>query len=136
MFRAMELFSHLQSNLIPLEAQRDPVSLYATQDNTHQTVSLLLINKSNTSQLAQISGADNQFAISSCAEECGFIQHALDVSLAGYSMVVVTLHHSGNAETYSFIAPVGAVVCPCPAASVIHTFCGKKTDPLATSIPC
>jgi hypothetical protein len=136
MFRVMELFSHLQRNLIPLEAQRDPVSIYATQDNTHQTVSLLLINKSNTSQLAQISAGNNQFGISSCVVECGFIQHGLDVSLAGYSMVVVTLHHTGNAEAYSFIAPVGAVACPCPAAPVIHTLCGKKADPLATTIPC
>jgi len=136
MFRVMELFSHLQRNLVPLEAQRDPVSVYATQDNTHQTVSLLLINKSNTSQLAQISGGNNQFGISSCAVECGFIQHVLNVSLAGYSMVVVTLHHTGNAEAYSFIAPVGAVACPCPAAPVIYTLCGKKADPLATTIPC
>src|SRR5947207_131125 len=115
---------------------RDPVSVYATQDNTHQTVSLLLINKSNTSQLAQISGGNNQFGISSCAVECGFSQQVLDVSLAGYSMVVVTLHHTGNAEAYSFIAPVGAVACPCPAVPVIHTLCGKKVDPLATTIPC
>jgi hypothetical protein len=136
MFRVMELFSHLQRNLIPLEAQRDPVSVYATQDNTHQTISLLLINKSNTSQLAQIGGGNNQFGINSCAVECGFIPHVLDVSLTGYSMVVVTLHDTGNAEAYSFIAPVGAVACPCPAAPVIHTLCGKKADPLATTIPC
>jgi hypothetical protein len=136
MFRVMELFSHLQRNLVPLEAQRDPVSVYATQDNTHQTISLLLINKSNTSQLAQISGGNNQFGINSCAVECGFIPHVLDVSLAGYSMVVVTLHDTGNAEAYSFIAPVGAVACPCPTAPVIHTLCGKKADPLATTIPC
>jgi glycosyl hydrolase family 44 len=136
MFRVMELFSHLQSNLIPLEAQRDPVSVYATQDNAHQKVSLLLINKSNTPQLAQISGGDNQFGIASCTVDCGFIQHTLDVSLAGYSMVVVTLHLGGNAEAYSYIAPVETVACPCPAAPVIHTLCGKKSDPLATTIPC
>src|SRR5436853_2731430 len=73
MFRVMELFSHLQHNLIPLQVQRDPVSVYATQDATHQVVSLLFINKSSTSQLAQISGAKNSFAGSSW--------NSLDVSL-------------------------------------------------------
>ena len=55
MLRVMQVFSHLQHNLIPVAVQRDPSSIYATQDDTHQTVSLLFINKSATTQLAQYS---------------------------------------------------------------------------------
>src|SRR5947209_107929 len=125
MFQVMDLFSHLQHNLIPLEVQRDPVSVYATQDAAHQAVSLLFINKSSTPQLAQIRGAKNSFGSSSW--------NSLDVSLAGYAMVVITLHRTGNAEAYSFIAPAGNDSSTAP---VMHTLCGHKTDPLATTIPC
>src|SRR5204862_3049540 len=63
MFRVMELFSQLQHNLIPLEVQRDPVSVYATQDSTHQAVSLLFINKSSTSQLAEINSGNSLWSV-------------------------------------------------------------------------
>ncbi len=54
MERVMELFAHLQSNLVPLNIQHDPISVYATQDKGSQNVSLLFVNKSATTQLAQI----------------------------------------------------------------------------------
>src|SRR5260370_20644241 len=60
MLRVMQVFSHLQDTLIPVTIQRDPVSLYATQDNTHQSVSLLFANTSPMVQLAQVT-AHNQF---------------------------------------------------------------------------
>src|SRR5205823_6388051 len=53
MYRVMQLFSHLQHNLIPIAAQHDPTSIYATQDDKHQAVSLLFVNKLSTAQLAQ-----------------------------------------------------------------------------------
>ncbi|MDQ6659634.1 MAG: glycoside hydrolase family 44 protein, partial [Chloroflexota bacterium] len=64
MFRVMQLFGHLQHNLIPLAIQRDPISLYTTQDDSHQTISMLFINKSNQSQLAQIRPDTQPFATS------------------------------------------------------------------------
>ncbi|GAC1385571.1 MAG: alpha-L-arabinofuranosidase [Ktedonobacteraceae bacterium] len=125
MFRVMQLFSHLQPNLVPLEVQRDPVSVYATQDNTHQNVSLLFINKASTSQLVQINGNSNLFGISPWS--------SLNVSLTAYSMVVVTLHMNRSAEAYSFIAPASDNASTPP---VVHTVCGNKTDALANAIPC
>jgi hypothetical protein len=127
MFRVMELFSRLQRNLVPLEAQRDPVSVYATQDDSHSTASLLFINKSPTTQLAQISAQNSLFMISPWT--------SLDVSLKGYSMVVVTLHRngSGSDEAYSFTAPANN---DASTGLVVHAICGNKTDALPNALPC
>jgi hypothetical protein len=45
--RVVQLFLHLQNNLIPVAIERYAVSLYATQDDTQQVLSLLfkLISK-------------------------------------------------------------------------------------------
>ena len=53
MLRVMQLFAHLQRNLVPLQTQSQAVSVYATQDEKGQTVSLLFINKSDSPQQAQ-----------------------------------------------------------------------------------
>ena len=80
MFRVMELFSHLSHNLIPLEVERDPMSTYATQDDKHQTVSLLFVNKAATGQFVQITSNKNLFGASPW--------HNLNVNIPGYSIVV------------------------------------------------
>ena len=126
MLRVMQVLGQLQHNLIPLEVQRDPVSVYATQDNAHQTVSLLFINKSSESQLAQISGGSNLLGISPWA--------GLDISLSADSIIAVTLHRNNTAEAYSYIVP--AANDAQTAGPVLHTICGHKTDTLANTIPC
>ncbi|MEO8971610.1 MAG: hypothetical protein ABI406_08440 [Ktedonobacteraceae bacterium] len=125
MLRVMQIFSHLQHNLIPVQTQRDPISMYATQDNAHHTVSLLFINKSNTPQLAQISSTNQFLSVSAWP--------TLNVTIAGYSMVVITLHRGGNAEAYSYIPPTSNDSSVTP---VLHTVCGNKSDALANEIPC
>ena len=129
MERVIELFGHLQHNLVPLAVQHTPVSVYATQDDTHETISLLFVNKSTIPQLAQISPI-TQFATLS-------LWHNLDVTLAGDSIVVVTLHRGGGSDTYaiaySYIVPAHDDPT---VASVRYTVCGNKTDALANDIPC
>lgn len=125
MFRVMQLFSHLQDNLIPIEVQGHAVNIYATQDNTHQTVSLLLVNNSATTQLAQVSAQNKFFGISSW--------HDLDISLSGYSIAVVTLHRNGGAEAYSYRVPT---VDDATVAPLTHTICGYQSDVLANKVPC
>jgi hypothetical protein len=127
MLRVMELFSHLQHNLIPLEVQRDPVSIYATQNDNHQAVSLLFVNKSPSTQLVQVSAANSLFMTNPW--------NSLAISLMGNSIVTVTLHRNGTGsdEAYSFIAPASSDASTAP---VIHTTCGNKTDPLANATPC
>jgi len=125
MYRVMQLFSHLQPDLIPINVQGHDVNIYATQDNAHQTVSLLLINNSATTQLAQVSAQNTFFGFSDW--------HDLDVSLSGYSMAVVTLHRSGGAESYSYKVPT---VDQTDTTQLVYAPCGSQTDVLANSAPC
>jgi hypothetical protein len=127
MERVMELFGHLQHHLVPLAIQRDPISVYATQDDTHKTVSLLFVNKSVIPQLAQISPVTSFASISPWP--------TLDISLAGDSITVVTMHRSGSdtATAYSYIAPAHDDPTVAP---IRYTVCGNKTDVLASDIPC
>ncbi len=125
MFRVMQIFTHLQSNLIPLGIQREPISVYATQDDAHSTVSLLFINKSANNELAHIEPANTIFGTSPW--------QSLDISLSGYSMVLVTLHHGGGPDAWYFDVPTNAQ----PAIGLLQQVtCGNKTDPLAYNIPC
>ena len=121
----MELFSHLQHDLIPLQIQRDPVSVYATQDDTHQTVSLLFINKSGTNEFAEVSSQNQLFGFSPWQTQ--------DISIGANSIVLITMHRSGGAEAFSFIVPstTDATINP-----LIQTVCGNKTDPLGYDVPC
>ncbi len=125
MFRVMQLFTHLQHNLVPLQIQHDPVSVYTTQDDTSQAVSLLFINKSGMNQFAEVSAQNQVLGASTW--------HTQGVSIAAYSIVLVTLHRGGGAEAYSFNVPTtdDASIQP-----LKQTVCGKKTDALAYDIPC
>ncbi len=125
MFRVMQLFSHLQHNLIPVGAQRDPISIYATRDDMQQAVSLLFVNKSAIAQLAQVSAQNQFFGISSW--------HTLDVSLYGYSITLVTLHRGGGAEAYNYNMPT---LDDANVAPLTFTVCGNQTDALANNTPC
>ena len=125
MFRVMQLFSHLQHNLIPLQVQHDPVSVYATQDDAHNTVSLLFINKSGENQFAEVSAQNQIFGTSPW--------HTQDISIGPYNMVLVTLHRGAGAEAYSFTVPAvnDATIQP-----LNHIMCGNKFDALEYNVPC
>nr|MBA2677319.1 hypothetical protein [Ktedonobacteraceae bacterium] len=93
LLRVMQLFAHLQNNLVPLQGQNGPINIYATQDGTHNTVSLFLMNKTATDQQVSIH-ADSMLPLSSW--------HSVNVSISGYAMVVLTLHRNGNNEAFRF----------------------------------
>jgi hypothetical protein len=124
-FRVMQLLSHLQHNLIPIEVQGHAVKIYATQDDTHQTVSLLLVNNSATAQLVQVSAQNKFFGFSNWYDQ--------DISLSGYSIAVVTLHRGGGAVAYSYRVPA---VDEATVAPLTYTVCGHQTDVLANNAPC
>src|SRR5260370_12003754 len=123
MFRVMQLFSNWQHNLIPLQIQHDPVSVYATQDDAHNTVSLLFINKSGDNQSAEVSAQNQIFGTSPW--------HTQDISIAPHSMVLVTLHRNGGAEAYSFTVPA---VTHATLKPLIHTLSRNTFDPLYHTI--
>jgi hypothetical protein len=125
MLRVMQLFARLQHNFVPLQVQHEPVSVYATQDDTRQTVSLLFINKSDTAQQAQVS------------TQGGFLLPVnswpdVQINLSAYSIVVVTLHRNGAAESYNFVTPGDGHTTP----ALIHTICGNQGNTLASSTAC
>ena len=125
MLRVLDVFSHLQHQLVPVPSQPDPISLYATQDVEHGAVSLLFVNKAPVTQLAQVSAANQFLGMKSWGD--------LNISLSSYSITLVTLHRQAGAEAYSFKLTAGE---DAPVAPVIHTVCGKKADALAHDIPC
>lgn len=127
MLRVFELFSHLQHDLVPVASQRDPISIYATQDDAHQAVSLMFVNKGSLTQFAQVSPQNQPLGISTWSR--------VDITLPPYGVTVVTLHRGRGAEAYSFKVATGADA-NANVAAMIHTVCGHKTDPLATDIPC
>ena len=93
LLRVMQLFAHLQNNLVPLQGQNGPINIYATQDGTHNTVSLFLMNKTATDQQVNVH-ADSVLPLSSW--------HSVNVSIHGYSMLVLTLHRNGTDEALRF----------------------------------
>jgi len=125
MLRVMQVFSHLQHNLVPLQVQPNPVSAYATQDDTRQVVSLLFVNTSAMAQLARLSAQNQFFGFSSW--------HDVDLTLFGFSITLVTLHRGGGAEAYSYIVPNSNVP---DVAPLLYTVCGNNLDPLANVKPC
>ncbi len=95
MLRTMQLFALLQHNFVPVQMAHEPVGVYATQDTSHQTVSLLFVNKSSTIQQVTISPESGILPFSPW--------HGVDVTLQGYSIVVVTLQRNGGVTSDSFI---------------------------------
>ncbi len=127
MGRVMQMFTHLQKNLLPLSVQREPISVYVTEDDARQTLSLMFINKSYDSQVAQISPIDRFASFSSWPSQA--------VQIAGNSVVVLTLHNgqSSSSEAYNFVAPTS--IDP-QVKAVKYTVCGHSTDQLSPYIPC
>jgi hypothetical protein len=114
MLRTMQMFAQLQPNVVPIQGEQGPVSMYATQDNQHATVSILLINKSDVSQQVNVR-SDSFLPFSSW-------QH-VDLTIPAYGMVVVTLHRGGNDEAFSF-GTGGSSQQIAPA--IQHQICGNN----------
>jgi hypothetical protein len=127
MLRVMQLFAHLQHNFVPVQVQSEPVSVYATQDDTKQTVSLLFINKSDVAQQAQVSTEGGFLPVSPSGWGPG-----VQINLSPYSVVVVTLHRGGGAESYSFAAPGDGPSTP----ALVHTTCGNQGNALTNTTAC
>jgi hypothetical protein len=93
MLRSMQLFTQLQSTMVPVPGQQGPVSFYATQDSQHHLVSLLFVNNSDTSQHVSIQP-------SSVLPFSAWRSSTFTIN--GYGMVVLTLRRNGNNEAFRF----------------------------------
>jgi hypothetical protein len=111
MLRVMQLFSHVQSHLVPVQGTQRSVSVYATQDDDHATVSLFFVNQTGHSQSISVQ-AESILPWRSwqSALPRGSWQGVLPwnlwqsatLTLQGYSMAVLTLHRNGSDEVFSF----------------------------------
>jgi hypothetical protein len=96
MLHVMQLFPHLQSNLVPIQGAQGAVSVYATQDNGHATASLFFVNRTSNSLHISVQ-AESILPWSSWPDA--------SLTLQGYSMTVLTLHRNGSNgsnEIFSF----------------------------------
>ncbi len=127
MGRVMQMFTHLQKNLLPLSIQREPVSVYATEDDARQTVSLMFVNKSYGPQIAQLRPSSQFASFSTWPSQ--------DVQIAGNSIVVLTLHRgqTPTSEAYSFVVPTSVDQQVKP---INHSVCGHSADVLSPYNPC
>ena len=102
LLRVMQLFSHVQSRLVPVQGARGVVSVYATQDSDHATVSLFLVNQTSVSQSISVQAEDILPWSSWQGLQALSLWHAASLTLPGYSMAVLTLQRSGKDELFSF----------------------------------
>jgi len=126
MGRVYELFTHLQDQVVPLTVQDDPLSIFATTDKDHKTVSLLFVNKTPLPQLAQVNPS------TLIASEG--MWPSQNAKIAPYGLAVLTLYRdSAKAEGFSFVPPGKADGMVDPVSSAI---CGARPDPIVTSVAC
>jgi hypothetical protein len=114
MLRTMQLFSQLQPGFVPIQGEYSTVSMYATQDQRHENVSMLLINKTDASQKVNVQ--------SSSFLPFSPWQHA-NLTISAYSMVVLTLHRGGSDEAFSFSASGNAQQA---TPAIQHLTCGNN----------
>jgi hypothetical protein len=126
MERVMETFAQLQSNLVPLSIQHNPISVYATQDSNHQNVSLLFVNKSSMPQSAEVNPVNDFLGLSPW--------HSVSISVGANSVIVLTLHRDGHAAEATYFSV--SAQHDNTVNAVNTTTCGTKTDVLDTTIPC
>jgi hypothetical protein len=126
MLRVMQLFSHLQFDLVPIQSEQGSVSVYATQDNGHGTASLFFVNQSSNSQQISVQ-AERILPFNVQAENIlpwSSWQKA-SLTLQGYSMAVLTLHRNGSDEVFSFD---NAVIGQQEVPEVQHIVCSRETS--------
>jgi len=134
MLRVMQLFSHIQSNLVPVQGMQGSVSVYATQDDDHATVSLFFVNQTSNSQHISVQ-AESILPWSSWRGTSLKLQgYSIDVlrsswqganlTLQGYSMAVLTLHRNGSNEVFSFDNTVSEQQV---APEMQHIVCSSET---------
>lgn len=115
MLHTMQLFAHLQSELVPIQGEQGPVSVYATQNQEHNTVSLLLINKSTDSQSGDVQAA-SILPFSPW--------HGTSLVIPAYGILVLTLHRGASNEAFSFNNTQTAQQ---DVPDIQHLVCGSNT---------
>ncbi len=96
--RVMELYRHMEPEMIPVGGSSGPVSLYASASSDHHHLALMLINKAPTAAAVDIQ---------SQAWFTGWPN--AHVTVPAYGIVCVMLNDSGAGQTYLY-APTASMV--------------------------
>jgi hypothetical protein len=109
MLRVMQVFSHLNAQLVPVEGAPGSVSIYSTQDGSHASASLLFVNQTPLSQHISVRAESMlpRGPWQGVLHAWSFWQDA-SLTLPGYSMAVLTLHRNGSNELFTFNNSISA----------------------------
>lgn len=121
MARVMQMFAHLQKNVVPIAVQHDPVDMFATVDDARQKVSLLFINKSAGQESVQINPSAGAPLVGPWK--------TLNASVPPYSIAVVTMNRNGGSDAYSFAVPTSNDSTNLTVNQLAYIVCGKSLDP-------
>jgi hypothetical protein len=124
MLRVMQLFSHVQPRLVPVQGAQGIVSVYATQDDDHAVASLLFVNQTSHSQRISVQAASVLPWSSLQGLQAWSSWQGASLTLQGYSMVVLTLHRNGSDEVFSFKNTASGQQA---APEVQHAVCSSGT---------
>jgi hypothetical protein len=108
LLRVMQVFSHLQSHLVPVQAVPEPVSVYATQDGNHASVSLFFVNQTNVSQQISVPAESILPWAQGQDMQAWSWWRGASLTLPGFSIAVLTLHRNGSNEVFTFNNSVSA----------------------------
>jgi hypothetical protein len=125
LLRVMQLFSHVQSHLVPVQGTQGPVIVYATQDEGHATASLFFVNQTDSSQQISVQAESILPWSSWQGLQAWSSWQGASLTLQGASMAVLTLHRNGSDEVFSFD---NTVVEPQGAPEVQHVVCNSGTS--------
>jgi hypothetical protein len=123
MARVMQLFAHLQKNVVPVAVQHDPVDMFATVDDARQKVSLLFVNKSAGQESIQINPSSGAPLVGPWK--------ALNASVPPYSIAVINLNRYGSSDAYSFTVPTSNDATNLTVNPLAYAVCGQNKDPQA-----
>jgi hypothetical protein len=124
LLRVMQLFSHVQTHLVPIQGAQGTVSIYATQDDGHASVSLFFVNQTSYSQQISVQAESILPWSSWQGLQAWSSWQTAGLMLPGYSMAVLTLHRSGHDELFSFDNTVGQQQ---EMPEVQHVVCNSTT---------
>jgi hypothetical protein len=119
MLRVMQVFSHVESHLVPVQHAPEPVSVYATQDSNHTSVGLFFVNQTNVSQHIRVPAERILPPGPWQSPQAWSAWQDASLTLPGYSMAVLTLHRYGSNEVFTFNNSVSAQLGAPPVQHVV-----------------
>ena len=106
--RVMELYRHMEPEMIPVGGAASPVSIYASTSKDDRHLALMVINKGPTTAAIVV-------------QPHGWFSGwpTVHTTVPAYGIVCVTLDNSGAGETYSY-APTATMVAHGDAGTIVN----------------